>query len=138
MKWVNISLVDTRNVPKDGRLGKDTPRRAWRPAEEVFKADDADPTTSLVFFASSEGRRRSFCGRCGTPLTYSIFPPLDWLQPEPLDIVHGTIDRQYLEEMSPDAQFWWSLGIDWVKHASTHGYNVPRYPQFKVNESVDE
>ena len=69
----------------------------WIPAKDIFEPCIASEETFITFYESSEGRRRSFCGRCGTNLAYSIFPtPEGW--PEMLDIVLGTIDREYLEK----------------------------------------
>ena len=37
--------------------------------------------------------------------------------PDILDILYGTIDREFLEEegMRPERHMWWGLGIGWVK-----------------------
>ena len=48
-------------------------RGPWLPAETVFRPGAASEY-SFMSYESSPGRKRSFCGRCGTSLAYSAFP----------------------------------------------------------------
>ena len=111
----------------------------WMPAADIFEPGPASADSFLTFYESSEGRRRSFCGRCGTNLAYTIFPILEgW--PVILDIVLGTIDRQDLEDeaLAPERQLWWKSGIPWVQQLSVGGYAMaPKHPVYKINEFVE-
>ena len=114
-------------------------RGPWLPAEEVFQPGPTSSDSFLTFYESSEGRRRSFCGRYGTNVAYSIFPMLEgW--PKMLDIVLGTVDRQDLDTdaLAPERQLWWDCGIDWIRRLTSDGSgNLPRHPIYKVNEVVE-
>ena len=103
---------DSTKQPKSGAVQSAGP---WLPAKEIFKSSAASANTLLTFYESSEGRKRSFCGRCGTDLAYSIFStPEGW--PEMLDLVLGTIDREFLggSNLVPERQLWWDCGVDWI------------------------
>lgn len=114
---------------------------AWLPASTVFDpANGMDKTTFLAFYKSSEGRTRSFCGRCGTNISYCMDAgsiPTEWGWPETLDIPLGTIDRQHLEEewFKPERQLWCEVGINWVRNlVAEEGKEMPAHPTFKINE----
>ena len=70
----------------------------WLPAMKVLKtgALAADGST-LRHFGSSPMRARTFCGYCGTNLTYAIFPMVEGF-PDIFDTVLGTVD--FLNERS--------------------------------------
>lgn len=110
----------------------------WRPAVDLFQPGIASRDTFLTFYQSSPGRRRSFCGRCGTNIAYAIFPtPEGWT--EMLDLVLGTVDRKDLEdqELSPERQLWWDYGINWIQNLTKEGANrLPKHPTYKVGEVV--
>ena len=78
---------------------------------ENSKAPEGGGTT-VRFYESSDGVWRSFCGRCGTPLTY-------WHRelPDVMDFLLGTVDREILdsEDLRPERHMWWGKGIKWVK-----------------------
>lgn len=98
------------------------PRGPWAPATELFLPGPANSDSFLSFYRSSALRTRSFCGRCGTYLAYSVNPmPEGW--PDMLDISLGSIDREDLdgEAMIPERQVWWDCGIDWVRKLSVDG-----------------
>ena len=130
-------------TPK-GRIGSTKVREEggnWAPAERLFSGGVESEGTYLQFYESSEGRRRSYCGRCGTNLAYAIFPTPDgWI--EMLDVLLGTIDREDLEghQLSPERQLWWDCGIEWVRRLSKEGMGkeVPRHPTYKPDEFVVE
>jgi len=60
-----------------------------------------------VDFASSEYVRRSFCGRCGTTLTYEHVG-----RPEQVDVTLATIGNP--GGLRPRAHVWVSNKPDWV------------------------
>ena len=111
----------------------------WRPAMEVLKAGSvpADEKSTVRYYGSSPKITRTFCGNCGTNLTYQIFPMVEGY-PDIFDTVLGTIDRENLEKewFVPDRQCWWSLGVPWVQKFSSEGLKVPKHPIYKVNELV--
>ncbi|MCJ1476366.1 hypothetical protein MMC13_005032 [Lambiella insularis] len=113
--------------------------RRWRPAAEVFQPGPASSETFLTSYHSSEGVTRTFCGRCGTNLTYARHPmPHGW--PAMLDIVLGTVDREDLEGewMQPERHCWWDRGIGWVRRLVEAGDGgLPRHPAAKVTERVE-
>lgn len=119
--------------------GAEETRGPWLPAEEVFQPGPISSDSFLTFYESSEGRRRSFCGRCGTNLAYSMFPVLEgW--PEMLDVVLGTVDTQDLdgEMLAPERQLWWDCGIDWIRRLASEGAGaIPKHPIYKINEFVE-
>ena len=113
-------------------------RGPWLPAVDVFNPGPASNDSFLTFYESSEGRRRSFCGRCGTNLAYTAWPmPEGWL--DMLDIILGTVDRAALETSSlePERQLWWDYGIEWVKALTDRGVaGLPKHPSYHVNEII--
>ncbi|KAH6666825.1 hypothetical protein B0J14DRAFT_188983 [Halenospora varia] len=118
-------------------------RTSWLPGAQVFIPGEANGDSFLTFYESSENRRRSFCGRCGTNIGYTAFLPLPmpagW--PDMLDIILGTVDREHLEKefMKPERQLWWDRGIGWVQELSCHGVgSVPIHPSFKVDKVAVE
>lgn len=135
-----ISMVSTSWIPRSNQNVSETAERGrqWFPATEIFNPSARSENTFLTFFESSEGRRRSFCGRCGTNLSYAIFPtPEEW--PEMLDIALGTIDRKFLElqALAPERQLWWDCGIDWIKQLSVGGAgNLTRHLSYDVGDIV--
>ena len=139
MDTVSISCADPTSIAADGKLGDAPDRGPWRPATEVFLSPDPDTKSCLSFFASSANRRRSFCRRCGTMLSYNIFPipdtyPSDW--PLMLDILLGTVDREYLDSgaLKPQRHMWWSKGVDWIKDFTRAGASdLPIHPESKVD-----
>ena len=58
-------------------------------------------------FASSEHGRRSFCPRCGTPLTFQTTE-----SPAVLDVTTCSLDRP--EALPPAADTWVSAKLPWV------------------------
>ena len=134
-----ISMISASCVTRSDSTDKpkcDVDQPVWIPATKVFTPSTASENTFLSFDESSEGRRRTFCGRCGTNLSYAIFPALEgWT--EMLDMVFGTLDRKYLEDKSlaPERQLWWDYGIDWIKSFSSEGAdNVAKHPSYEVDK----
>ena len=78
----------------------------------------ADQTT-MTHFQSSENTNRTFCGKCGTHLTfYKSGPasPMKQLLGPFFDISTGTLDKACLEMegLVPGMQVWDQEGIPWV------------------------
>lgn len=136
--------------------GDEQDTRDWRPGNEVFhtnplpsksESDEGTGQSSspLTFYDSSPGRRRSFCSRCGTMLSYIAYShgvPEGW--PLMLDIVLGTLDREFLEKddwFVPERQLWWDKGIPWVQKVSVSGFGegkeTPRHPLADMNKVVE-
>ena len=142
MVTASLVLRSTGSLDPDAskrKAGATEQRGAWLPAKTVFEPGPTSADSFLTFYESSEGRRRTFCGRCGTSLAYAIFPMLEgW--PDMLDIVLGTIDRQDLENdgLAPERHLWWECGIPWVQRLSDGGAEaLPKYPIYKINEFVE-
>lgn len=110
----------------------------WIPAVELFKPGPNEDSYHLKFYQSSSAITRTFCGRCGTNLTYFIGHGMGEGFPEIFDVILGTLDREDLEQewMAPDRHCWWSCGIKWVQELSNGGKVLPVHPSFKVNEIV--
>lgn len=116
LSWVSVSVA-SKDTTSSGTEHEET----WVTAEELLDYEDSFfEDRHLSFYRSSPGRRRWFCGRCGTHTGYNIDPgfiPPEWGWPRMIDIWLGTIDREDLEHewMKPDTQVYCHLGIDWVK-----------------------
>ncbi|EPE27056.1 Mss4-like protein [Glarea lozoyensis ATCC 20868] len=138
----SVVLRSKASLPSEASKRKneiDEPRTPYLPAHNIFTPGSISEDSFLMFFESSENRRRSFCGRCGTNISYAALPmPEGW--PDMLDIVLGTVDREDLsgEALKPERQLWWDCGIEWIKDMSVQGVGeVPRHPDYKV-DVVDE
>ena len=109
---------------------------SWVPAVELFKPGRDKDKYHLNFYQSSPAVTRTFCGRCGTNLTYFISDGMGEGFPEIFDVVLGTLDREVLEKdwMAPDRHCWWSCGIKWIQELSNGEKVLPVHPTFKVNE----
>jgi hypothetical protein len=139
----SVVLRSTASLPADPSKRKDSSvqaeaRTAWLLAADVFTPGPTSNDTFLTSFDSSEGRRRFFCGRCGTNLAYVAFPmPEGW--PDMLDIILGTICREDLEgdALQPERQLWWDCGIDWIQKMATQGVgSLPKHPSYNVDTII--
>ncbi|HEX3763479.1 MAG TPA: GFA family protein [Kofleriaceae bacterium] len=86
------------------RLATGAPAAAWvilPLGGLVF--DQGEP----VAFASSPGRRRTFCGRCGTSLTYERVD-----RPDSIDIHTATLDDP--DAFPPVREIWLEEKIAWM------------------------
>jgi hypothetical protein len=86
------------------RLSAGAPLVAWtvvRAADFAFVA--GEPAT----FASSPGVTRTFCGICGTSLTYR-----DESRPDSVDLTTATLDAP--ERFVPTFEIWTEEKIPWV------------------------
>jgi hypothetical protein len=132
-EFVSASILLYSSEMKGDKEGERSP---WVRAAEIFVPRGKE--SWLRFYESSPGRRRSFCGRCGTNLSFVPFPvPEGW--PDRLDFVLGSVDRVCLEgnALRPERQLWWDYGIEWVKEMTVKGVGeLPRRPDYKVNGFV--
>ena len=140
--WIAAHLPTvTASVRSRSGQSADGDEETWLSAAEVFdRNSSASKDSFLAFYESSKGRVRSFCGRCGTNLTYRMDrPSVPETQegPEMLDIVLGTVDREDLEKewFVPERMMWSSFGINWVKRLAREGAGgTPEHPFWKINE----
>ena len=71
-------------------------------------------------FRSSSFGSRSFCGRCGTPLTIEVDH-----QPDTVDFTVVTLDRP--DAVRPQFHIFWSSKVSWFDP----GDDLPRHAQFR-------
>jgi len=111
----------------------------WVPATDLFQQGPHSENYWLRFYKSSENATRTFCGRCGTSLTYAISPSMGDGWPDLFDVVLGTIDRKDLENgwMAPDRHCWVECEIPWVAALTSGGPKLPRHLTYKLNEYVE-
>ena len=82
---------------------------------------ELEEKTYLKGFISSEGAHRTFCGRCGTHLTFHwTGDDDDWVLENwgpHFDVAVGTFDKDSveMEGMRPGRHSWWAEGIKWVQ-----------------------
>ncbi|MEO7729954.1 MAG: GFA family protein, partial [Kofleriaceae bacterium] len=95
------------------RLATGAPLAAWviLPADGLV-FDRGTP----VRFASSPGKTRTFCGRCGTALTYVRDD-----RPDTIDIHTATLDAP--DAYPPVREIWLDEKIEWMA-------SNPRFEQF--------
>jgi hypothetical protein len=85
------------------RLAAGAPTVAWI----IMRATDVEFTAGQPrFFQSSPGIRRSFCGQCGTSLTWQRED-----QTETLDFTTATLDDP--GAFPPDREIWTAHRIGW-------------------------
>jgi len=85
------------------RMASGAPSVAWTafPAD-AFEYTAGKPTT----FDSSPGVKRTFCGKCGTPLTYQ-----KGLRASTIDVTTITLDNP--EHFAPTKEIWISHRVPW-------------------------
>jgi hypothetical protein len=88
------------------------------------------PAASFAFtsgaptrFASSINVTRTFCQRCGTPLTYQRHD-----QSEEIDVTLGSLDKP--ERLIPQDHTWTSSKLPWIKLAD----GLPHYETIRSKE----
>ena len=78
-----------------------------------------DTSTHLKRFQATDRATRSFCGNCGTNLTYYSHKRYG---PEAVvDITVGSLDQESLEIAKPDRHGWWDFGTGWIQDLLTKG-----------------
>jgi hypothetical protein len=85
------------------RLASGAPSVAW----VVFRASDfAFIAEQPTRFHSSPGVVRTFCGKCGTPLTYQRTS-----KPDTVDVTTVTLDRP--DDFAPTKEIWIEHKLAW-------------------------
>ena len=128
--WVQFTL-QPRSTSKSGGVSDASPDRLLAPTmiEYLMPSEELQEETFLTYFSSSEDVNRTFCGRCGTHLTYYCSDPPAAIPPSRLhwgpyfDIAAGTLDRECLEMdgYRPNRYGWAEDGISWVKRLLKDG-----------------
>lgn len=96
----NLSYCHCRSC----RGSSGAPIVAWGTfATDLFEIAKGTPTVNR----SSEHVRRSFCGRCGTALTY-----VHAKRPRQLDVTLASLDDAF--DLAPRAHIWVAQKLPWV------------------------
>ncbi|KAG8629504.1 hypothetical protein KVT40_003369 [Elsinoe batatas] len=107
--WVTFHLKNPTQMSSSGR--EYSTKDVIMPSKEVLDS------TTVRSYKSSEDVHRTFCGTCGSTLTYGF----DGNETSPygpiLDLTVGTLDRESLESdgFRVDRQGWWDDGICWIR-----------------------
>ena len=122
--WISFSLLPRSSKGQDEAESRITPASALetlRPGAGLLE------TTYLSHFSSSKDVHRTFCGRCGTNLTYhdsgdDEMAAEDKWGPN-FDVALGTLDKESaeMEGVRPTRQGWHEYGIGWVKQMVGNG-----------------
>ncbi len=97
------------------RLASGAPSVAW----SVFRPQDFSFVRGTpIAFASSPSVVRTFCGRCGSPLTYRHTG-----RPQAVDVTTATFDHPEL--FPPDKEIWIEHRIDWERVNE----EIPQFPR---------
>ncbi|KAE9369025.1 hypothetical protein N431DRAFT_428696 [Stipitochalara longipes BDJ] len=119
-----------------------TGERAWIKGDDIFKRENLGTKQYSPFkwYKSSETKFRGFCDNCGTSLCYRSTALMEsW--PDMVDILLGTVDREYLEKdwLKPERELWWDMGVPWIRDLTRGGTikeDLPRHPMWKMNYNV--
>jgi len=98
-----IPLAQSRCHCRSCRLAAGAPSVAWivvNCSDFTFTAD------APVRFHSSPSVVRTFCGKCGTPLTYQHEE-----SPDTIDVTTATLDAP--EQFPPMREIWLEHRLDW-------------------------
>jgi hypothetical protein len=92
----------------------------------LMEATSWPERTYITHFKSSECSNRTFCGKCGTHLTFWFDGPKSPLRQalgDFFDIATGTLDKESveIEGFSPIMQMWADDGINWVTKLVNEG-----------------
>ncbi len=72
---------------------------SYHPSMTALRENSAESLGStLRWYVSSPQRTRTFCGHCGTNVTYAIFPLPEGDQ-QMFEVVLGTLDREDISEL---------------------------------------
>jgi hypothetical protein len=121
-RWTTFSLLSRSKTGADAdadsevRITPTTTLDALRPSKEILE------TTYLSYFSSSKDVHRTFCGRCGTGLTFHYSGEDDEMAAEDkwgpyFDVALGTLDEEStkVEGLRPTRHGHCDDGIGWVK-----------------------
>jgi len=123
--WASFTL-QRRDADRAGSYSdpfSPTEATAYTTSDFVQPSKEVLETTYLGVYESSPKTHRSFCTRCGTPLTYAFIGerPPSWNLGPVMDIAAGTMDQESFEQIKPDRHLWWEDGTDWVKKELREG-----------------
>jgi len=98
----------------------------------------------IINYVSSEEVIRSFCGKCGTNLSYVCESRKQTNATPMVDIVLGSLDGESLNQpgVRPDRHFYWDSGVDWIRKIITEGdvslndkaESLPRHPDCSIKQ----
>ena len=118
-RWATFSLLSRSS---EERITSTPTAEVLRPTKEL------EESTYIKAFDSSTHAHRTFCGRCGTPLSFLYSGEDDEMVKEEnwgphFDIAFATFERESLEVegMTPGRQGWREDGIGWVKRVFDEG-----------------
>lgn len=115
------SLVRTLCHCRTCRHASGAPSVAWT----VFRSSDFDFIAAIpARFHSSPGVIRTFCGKCGTPLTYQRTST-----PETIDVTTATLDVP--DAFAPTKEIWVEQKLAWESLNET----LEHYPGSSVGAS---
>jgi hypothetical protein len=126
--WATFSLLSrnptSSTSANEERISSFSTAAVLRPPKEL------EESTFIKGFDSSEHAHRTFCGKCGTHLSFLYSGDDDEMAKEEnwgphFDIAVGTFEKQSLEMkgMRPGKQGWYAEGIEWVKRVFDEGEN---------------
>lgn len=78
-----------------------------------------DHPLHLKRFQATDRATRSFCGKCGTNLSY--FSHKRYGPEAVIDIGVGSMDQDSLKLAKPDRHGWWEFGTGWIQDLVTKG-----------------
>ena len=97
------------------RRANAAPVVAWAMVEQ----DRIEFTQAPTVYESSPGARRGFCGRCGTPISFSA----DYL-PGLVDVTIGSLDEP--ARVAPAFHYWDAERLPWLRIDD----GLPRHREF--------
>lgn len=119
-------------------FSSDNDTASWKSASNFFYPGLENDKYWLRFYKSSPNTTRSFCGKCGTNLTYTISPSMGNGWPDIFDVLLATLDRADLDHdwMAPYGHCWVECEVPWISKLTNGMPEMPRHPTFKLNEPI--
>ncbi|MCL6708415.1 GFA family protein [Pseudomonas sp. R2.Fl] len=107
----DVRIVCDGEILSSGHCHCESCRRTTSAAVASFfvmrKEDVAISGGSLRSFESSPGVRRSFCGRCGSPVAYEGFK-----RPDQIDLYVASLEEGYAVEVKE--HWFWGERVSWL------------------------
>jgi hypothetical protein len=102
-------------------------------------ADGAEKVAAISCYSSSKGVTRTFCGHCGTHLTYRRDRTREGVEIPPLvDITVGSLDDSWLQVIRPERHLWWDSAIGWVRDMFGQGQGVLKHSDGNILHALEE
>ena len=96
-----------------------------------------DQSTHLKRFQATDRATRSFCGKCGTNLTY--YSHKRHGPQAVVDIAVGSMDEESLTLAKPDRHGWWDSGFGWIKDLVWKGSGfLVKHPTGDMAQVIEE